>query len=99
MKVSFSRRLKVCLSWQWRLSVVVKDVKSMGELLWDLTIQTVGSILGFLILPLWPIILIWRYTGSVLWYAITLSEDSIEQLEKAKSYEGRESLNTVINSL
>ncbi len=65
----------------------------------DLILQTAGSILGVLILPLWPIILLWRYTGGVLWHAKTLSDTSILELGKYSPDKRNESLSTAIGGL
>lgn len=76
------RRLKVAIAWQWNFGVLRREASNYIEGLSDVFANAISVIIGGIMAVIcWPVVILWRFTGGMIWVAFTTPEDIIAQLE------------------
>lgn len=79
----FIHRLNVCRAWQWRTGVLTRDVVKFIDGIGAVLVFLVSGAAGLIMIPFGLLAMLWRFTGGVLYHAITASGSTIAELEAA----------------
>jgi hypothetical protein len=74
------RRLRIGVAWQWRREVLIDEIDSVGGAIADLCRMTLSSVLCALFLPVGLFLVLWRFTGGMIWQVCTVEDEVIEKL-------------------
>lgn len=77
------RRMRIAIRWQWRMKVFRREIAGYFGFLGIVAGAVVVAVIGAAVVCVWPVVIVWRFTGEMVWEIMKLHESALQELEEA----------------